>query len=128
MTTRPRIAITMGDAAGVGPEVILKALAHRELYAIARPLVVGDARRLGAAGRIVGSALVVSVIAEPEDARFEPGAVDCIDLGLVPEATPFGKLSTACGGPRTASSSARSRSRSPARSTRSALLRSTRKR
>jgi len=49
------------------------------------------------AGRIVGSGLVVSAIAEPEDARFEPGAVDCIDLGLVPEATPFGKLSTACG-------------------------------
>jgi 4-hydroxythreonine-4-phosphate dehydrogenase len=87
----------MGDAAGVGPEVIMKALAHRELYAIARPLVVGDARRLSAAGRIIGCALVVSAIAEPEDARFEPGTVDCIDLGLVPESTPFGRLSTACG-------------------------------
>jgi 4-hydroxythreonine-4-phosphate dehydrogenase len=97
MTTRPRIAITMGDAAGVGPEVIMKALAHRELYAIARPLVIGDARRLSGAGRIVGSGLVVSAITEPEDARFEPGCVDCIDLPLVPECTPFGKLSTACG-------------------------------
>jgi 4-hydroxythreonine-4-phosphate dehydrogenase len=87
----------MGDAAGVGPEVIMKALAHRELYAIARPLVVGDAKRLAAAGRIVGSGLVVSAIAEPEDARFEPGCVDCIDLALVPVDTPFGKLSTACG-------------------------------
>jgi 4-hydroxythreonine-4-phosphate dehydrogenase len=87
----------MGDAAGVGPEVIMKALAHRELYAIARPLVVGDARRLNAAGRIVRSGLVVSAIAEPEDARFEPGTVDCVDLALVPEGTPFGKLSTACG-------------------------------
>jgi 4-hydroxythreonine-4-phosphate dehydrogenase len=97
MTTRPRIAITMGDAAGVGPEVIMKALAHRELYAIARPLVVGDARRLNAAGRIARSGLAVSAIAEPEDARFESGTVDCIDLALVPEDTPFGKLSTACG-------------------------------
>lgn len=97
MTTRPRIAITMGDAAGVGPEVIMKALAHRELYAIARPLVVGDAKRLGRAGQIVGSGLAVRAIAEPEDAGFEPGVVDCLDLALVPEDTPFGKLSTACG-------------------------------
>jgi 4-hydroxythreonine-4-phosphate dehydrogenase len=97
MPTRPRIAITMGDAAGVGPEVIMKALAHRELYAIARPLVVGDAKRLAAAGRIVGSSLVVSAITEPEDARFEPGTVDCIDLALVPEDAPFGVLSAACG-------------------------------
>jgi 4-hydroxythreonine-4-phosphate dehydrogenase len=97
MSTRPRIAITMGDAAGVGPEVIMKALAHRELYAIARPLVVGDAKRLAAAGRVVGSSLVVSVITEPEDARFEPGTVDCIDLALVPPDTPFGQLSAACG-------------------------------
>lgn len=87
----------MGDAAGVGPEVIMKALAHRELYAIARPLVVGDAKHLAAAGRIVGSNLVVSVITEPEDARFEPGTVDCIDLALVPPDTPFGRLSAACG-------------------------------
>ena len=87
----------MGDAAGVGPEVIMKALAHRELFAIARPLVVGDAKRLAAAGRIVGSSLVVSVITEPEDARFEPGTVDCIDLALVPPDTPFGQLSAACG-------------------------------
>ena len=36
-------------------------------------------------------------MAEPEDAGFEPGIVDCLDLALVPEDTPFGKLSTACG-------------------------------
>lgn len=87
----------MGDAAGVGPEVIMKALAHRELYAIARPLVVGDAKRLGRAGEIVRSGLAVRAVAEPEDAGFEPGVVDCIDLALVPDDTPFGKLSAACG-------------------------------
>jgi 4-hydroxythreonine-4-phosphate dehydrogenase len=97
MTTRPRIAITMGDAAGVGPEVIMKALAHRELYAIARPLVVGDGKRLDRAGQIVRAGLAVSLIAEPEDARFEPGTVDCIDLALVPPDTPFGQRSAACG-------------------------------
>jgi 4-phospho-D-threonate 3-dehydrogenase / 4-phospho-D-erythronate 3-dehydrogenase len=95
--SRPRIAITMGDAAGVGPEVIMKALAHAEVYALCRPLVVGDARRLARAGRIVGSRLAVRAITAPDEAGFEPGTVDCIDLALVPEDAPFGTLSTACG-------------------------------
>jgi 4-hydroxythreonine-4-phosphate dehydrogenase len=94
---RPRIAITMGDAAGVGPEVIMKALAHAEVHAFCRPLVVGDARRLERAGGIVGSPLAVRAIAAPEEARYDPGAVDCIDLAAIPEGTPFGKLSMACG-------------------------------
>jgi 4-hydroxythreonine-4-phosphate dehydrogenase len=97
VSARPRIAITMGDAAGVGPEVVMKALAHRELYAIARPLVIGDARRLVRAGRILDSRLAVRAIAEAGEARFEAGTVDCIDLPLVPEDVPFGRISTACG-------------------------------
>jgi 4-hydroxythreonine-4-phosphate dehydrogenase len=97
MTTRPRIAITMGDAAGVGPEVIMKALAHREVHAIARALVVGDAKHLAAVGRIVRTGLAVRAIAEPDDAAFDPAVVDCVDLPLVPENTPFGVLSAACG-------------------------------
>jgi len=95
--TRPRIAITMGDAAGVGPEVIMKALAHAEVYALCRPLVVGDARRLARAGEIVGARLAVRSIAAADEAAFEPGTVDCIDLAAIPETTPFGKLSMACG-------------------------------
>ena len=43
----PRIAITMGDAAGVGPEIVMKALAHRGLYARCRPFVIGDGVRSG---------------------------------------------------------------------------------
>ena len=97
MSARPRIAVTMGDAAGVGPEVVMKALAHRELYAIARPLVVGDARRLVRAGGIVDSRLAVRPIAAADRAHFEAGTVDCIDLALVPEDAPFGRVSVACG-------------------------------
>ena len=57
---RPVIAITMGDAAGVGPEVIMKSFAHDELFALCRPLVIGDAARLEAAGRIAGVTLAVN--------------------------------------------------------------------
>ena len=41
---RPVLAITMGDPAGVGPEVIAKALDHSEVWGFCRPVVVGDAR------------------------------------------------------------------------------------
>ncbi len=95
--TRPRIAITMGDAAGVGPEVIMKALAHPGVNALCRPLVVGDARRLARAGAIVGSTLAISPIQVADDARYVPGMVDCLDLAVVPEDAPFGRLSAACG-------------------------------
>jgi len=93
----PRVGITMGDPAGVGPEVVMKALAHPEPYAIARPLVVGDAKRLARAAEISGVKLPLHPILKPGAARYEPGMVDCIDLGLVPEALPFGKLSDLAG-------------------------------
>ena len=95
----PIIAMTMGDAAGVGPEVIMKSLAHAELYRQCRPLVIGDAERLRAAGRIVGSTLRVRSLAteEMEQALYEPGTVDCIDLKLVPKDLPWGKLSPVAG-------------------------------
>jgi 4-hydroxythreonine-4-phosphate dehydrogenase len=94
---RPRIAITMGDPAGVGPEVVMKALGHAEMYDIARPLVIGDARRLERAGAIVRTKLAVRPVAGPEDARCTHGTVDCADLGLVPPELAFGRVSAAAG-------------------------------
>ncbi|MGO4303860.1 4-hydroxythreonine-4-phosphate dehydrogenase PdxA [Cupriavidus sp. RAF12] len=93
----PVIGITMGDATGIGPEVIVKSLAHETVYAQCRPLVIGDARRLEHAGKLVQSALKVRAIQSPDEARFEPGTIDCIDLGLIPEDLPFGKLSAVAG-------------------------------
>lgn len=95
--TLPLIAITMGDATGVGPEIIMKSLAHADLYARCRPLVIGDAKRLERAGRIVGTDLVVRSLSAVEDAKFEPGNVDCVDLKLIPDDLPFGKLSPVAG-------------------------------
>ena len=54
---RPILGITMGDAAGVGPEVIVKALADAEMYRIARPLVYGDAKIMERAVHIGGAAM-----------------------------------------------------------------------
>jgi 4-hydroxythreonine-4-phosphate dehydrogenase len=94
---RPIIGITMGDPAGVGPEIIMKAMAVPEVYGMSRPLVVGDARRLRKAGQIVGSKLSVRPIQRPEEAGFRQGEVDVVDLAIVPEDLPFGKLSATAG-------------------------------
>ncbi|TXM66116.1 4-hydroxythreonine-4-phosphate dehydrogenase PdxA [Methylobacterium sp. WL120] len=90
---RPTIAITMGDPAGIGPEIIMKALAHAEVQALCRPLVVGDAGRLRQAGEIVGSRVPVDALTEVGEADFDTGAVQCIDLKVVPADLPFGQVS-----------------------------------
>jgi 4-hydroxythreonine-4-phosphate dehydrogenase len=95
--SQPIIAITMGDAAGIGPEIIMRALAHADLYRRCRPFVVGDAGRLRLAGGCVGSRLSVQALAEPGQARFTPGTVDCVDLGLIPDGLPWGKVSPVAG-------------------------------
>jgi 4-hydroxythreonine-4-phosphate dehydrogenase len=95
--TPPRVGITMGDPAGVGPEVVVKALAHPESHAICRALVIGDAKRLERAAALCRLKLAVRSIAEPEEARFERGIADCIDLARVPENLPFGRVSAAAG-------------------------------
>ncbi|MBO9538600.1 4-hydroxythreonine-4-phosphate dehydrogenase PdxA [Herbaspirillum sp.] len=97
MTYRPVIGITMGDATGVGPEIIMKSLAQRSVYDGCRPLVIGDAKRLADAGRITGVPLKVRAISNPAEARFTFGEIDCIDLGLIPEGLPYGKLSAVAG-------------------------------
>ena len=96
---RPIIAVTMGDASGVGPEVIMKSLAHKELYGQCRPLVIGDAERLRLAGRIVGSKLQVHSLSPDniDKASFTFGVVDCVDLGLIPNDLPWGQLSAQAG-------------------------------
>ena len=87
----------MGDPAGVGPEVIVKALVHQGPYEVCRPLVIGDVRRLGVAAGIVKSSKPIRSISRLDEARFDHSEIDCLDLALVPEETPFGQLSAACG-------------------------------
>src|SRR5260370_11315196 len=45
-SARPRIGITMGDPAGIGPEVVLKAVAEEEVRAVCRSVIIGDAQLL----------------------------------------------------------------------------------
>jgi 4-hydroxythreonine-4-phosphate dehydrogenase len=96
---KPIIAITMGDPAGVGPEIIMKSLSHPGVHEVCRPLVIGDAERLRTAGNIVGTQLEICSVPEPqlEEANFTSNTVNCVDLKLVPANLPWGKLSREAG-------------------------------
>jgi 4-phospho-D-threonate 3-dehydrogenase / 4-phospho-D-erythronate 3-dehydrogenase len=98
-TSRPRpiIGITMGDGAGVGPEVIVKALGHPEVYELCRPLVIGDVRRLAQAATICGLDLSFARRDKVAEAEFTPGTAEVIDLAVLPDDLPFGVLSAEAG-------------------------------
>jgi 4-hydroxythreonine-4-phosphate dehydrogenase len=93
----PIIGITMGDATGVGPEIVVKSLTHDIVFRQCRPLVIGDARRLEEANAIVGAGMKIRRIRDASEAHAEPGTIDCIDLDLIPDKLPFGKLSAIAG-------------------------------
>jgi 4-hydroxythreonine-4-phosphate dehydrogenase len=98
MMSKPIVAITIGDPAGVGPEVVVKALAREEVWDCCCPLVVGDAGVMAKALDLVGAALAFHVIAEASDANFDPAAPDLIDLGNVDaESLELGQVSAAAG-------------------------------
>ena len=94
---KPIIGITMGDAAGIGPEIIVKALGHQEMYESCKPLVIGDAKLLERVLPIVNSALTVHAIQDPSEAKYEYGVIDVIDLNLLPADLPFGVVSASAG-------------------------------
>jgi 4-hydroxythreonine-4-phosphate dehydrogenase len=93
----PLIAVTMGDGAGIGPEVIVPALLHPETLARCRPVVIGDAERLRQAAAILGVDCAVELVAAPDEAEFTPGRINVIDLGLLPADLPWGELSPVAG-------------------------------
>jgi len=95
--TLPVIGITMGDPAGVGPEVVMKALARAEAYELCRPLVIGDKRQLERARALLQLKLDVVSIPSPDKAKFARGAVEVIDIAPVPADLPYGKVSAAAG-------------------------------
>ncbi|MBI4621772.1 MAG: 4-hydroxythreonine-4-phosphate dehydrogenase PdxA [Verrucomicrobia bacterium] len=79
--TKPILAVTLGDAAGSGPELITKAFADPEIRAACRPVVVGDAATLRAALAITGVPAAVRPIPRAAEAADDVAVIDVIDLG-----------------------------------------------
>lgn len=94
---KPTIGITMGDAAGIGPEIIVKALKEEEVYRTCNPLVIGDAKMLERALTVTQTKLAVNAVQKASEAKFEYGTVDILDLDLLPADLPFGQVSAEAG-------------------------------
>ncbi|BBP92206.1 hypothetical protein BsIDN1_58240 [Bacillus safensis] len=74
--SKPIIAVTMGDAAGVGPEIILKAFQQTRLHEEAVLFVIGDTSILNRAKDFVNTDVEIVSIIEPEEAeQVKAGAV-----------------------------------------------------
>ncbi|MEW6078383.1 MAG: 4-hydroxythreonine-4-phosphate dehydrogenase PdxA [Thermodesulfobacteriota bacterium] len=79
MTTRPFIGITMGDPVGIGPEIIIRALADESLYALCRPLVIGDIDVLKRAAGIVGQNPLFHPVPDPAAGKYVRGTIAVIN-------------------------------------------------
>lgn len=96
---KPIIGITMGDPASIGPEISVKALCHEDLYDRARPIIIGDACVMERAARILGvDDSKIHMVKSVDEARFVPGTIDVLDLGLIDaDRLVYGKVSALAG-------------------------------
>ncbi len=93
----PVLALTMGDAAGIGPEIVVQALQKLADIESCRFVVVGDAGRLRQALRLCESPMRLTIIDDPAEAGHEPDTIYCRDLAVIPPDLPFGQVAAVAG-------------------------------
>lgn len=95
---RPVVGIPIGDPAGIGPEIVMKALMKKEIYDICKPLVIGDISVLERIEGILGTELKLNRVKNAEDGSFIVGQVDVISLDNIDAKTlRFGEIQAAAG-------------------------------
>jgi 4-hydroxythreonine-4-phosphate dehydrogenase len=82
--SKPAVAVTMGDPAGISPEIVARALAEPEVRKACCPVVIGDPRILFRAMELVKSGLVVRTVPSAREAGADPGTLDVIPAGELP--------------------------------------------
>lgn len=97
---KPIVGITMGDPAGIGAEIIVKALCRKEIYNKAKPIVIGSQSIIKDALRFIPSKLELEInyIQDIKDAKGEFGIIDLVDLNNINiNDFEYGKLSAKTG-------------------------------
>ena len=96
---RPLLAVTIGDPAGIGPEITLGALANTVLFERCRPLVIGDRRILErAAGWLGLHAPTFEIIDTPSSGEYLAGTVPLLDMANAsPDECPPGQVTAVAG-------------------------------
>jgi 4-hydroxythreonine-4-phosphate dehydrogenase len=77
---KPKIGISMGDPAGIGPEIIIKTLALEQVYSQCNPLVIGDAAVLEKEAKALNIPVTINAVQSVSEAKFEHGIIDVYDL------------------------------------------------
>jgi 4-hydroxythreonine-4-phosphate dehydrogenase len=95
--TRPLIAVTMGDPAGIGPEIITKTFADAAFMRAHAAFVVGDLARLERAIQVTRADVRLRPIERPADVRAAPGVLDVLSITDLPDDLPFGQLDPRAG-------------------------------
>ena len=95
----PLLAVTLGDVAGIGPEITAKMLmGHEALRAKARLVVVGDAAVMANAVRgLGGDPSIVRTVARPADATNAPGTIEVVQAGPSLAHVKLGEISAEAG-------------------------------
>ena len=95
---RPRLAIVMGDATGIGPEIVAKSLSTEETHRLCRPVVIGDARVMTEAIRLAKVNLKIYPLKKWEEASGLGGRLEIFDLAnLDPAEYRMGEVSARAG-------------------------------
>lgn len=81
--TLPVLGLTMGDPAGVGPEIIARAGADATVGERCRPLVIGSGAAMQEAIGLIGSPLTLHTVRDPAECEWRPGTLECLDLANV---------------------------------------------
>ncbi|MEH8029648.1 4-hydroxythreonine-4-phosphate dehydrogenase PdxA [Gallibacterium anatis] len=94
---KPVLGITMGDAAGIGAEIIVKSLADKHLYEIAQPVVIGDKKMMQRALDLLQSPLKINVVTNLDNLNAKYGTIDLVDLDNVPADLPYSQVDPRAG-------------------------------
>lgn len=99
MNKKPIIAVTMGDPASIGPEISLKVFKNKKLYEKCKPILVGDSSVLyKVMGKLPSLQIKVNIVNQVEDAKFEYGTIDVLEMNLVDiSKLKFGEVSPMAG-------------------------------
>ena len=95
---KPLVAVTLGDPAGIGPEIVVKTVADKDLFEEANCIVIGDAGIVKQAIGVTGVDLKVNCVEDPADGDYSEGVLNLIDLANVDlDKFEYGKVSAMCG-------------------------------
>ena len=94
----PLVAVTMGDPAGIGPEIVVRSLMRPEIYGACRPLVIGAAEMMRETIKLVGGETKINPILVPSEGVYRHGVIDLVDLdNIKPGDFRYGTVDAACG-------------------------------